>query len=787
MSFDVDPSFRNSGQRSRKRKTRRKARRALLALSGIAGIAILGLLGWVGAKAIGNRDTSAATVTANEDGSLQVADDGFAMVQTAGSAEAGILAARAVFIDIAKDPMILRFDSSGLEEGSRLEGPTALPAARVGFPRPDRLALLRDDLVLQETRLVTTIPSSREDLAYFQAQRSQGIAALSETGPQSSGPQVEAEAGDVVSVDGADGSWGELIGGSDGVTEDDTATYVETQIENTTSVAFLLRESERLPLYEDNIVVNQTARDLTEIITSAGIDEAGAGLAASAAARLIGIEGQVPAGAIVAMRVRPDVRGPQLVQMSYYLGEEYVGTLAQVGAGRFDTGADPWIDTDLLTLSDDVRPAATQQRDIRLLDALYSAAIRNGLSTTLVGELVVMMSQRHDLDRFAAVGDRVTILYATEPGSEGAGAGQILYAGVRGPSGTIDCYVVPDPVTEGYGCFAPGGGGAVGGIGGGLIIPVSGTKTSDFGPRMHPVLRQLRNHNGVDWAAPTGTPIHAAADGVISSKRVSDSYGNVIYIDHPGSRQTRYAHMDRFADGISQGSQVRAGDLIGYVGTTGRSTGPHLHFEFWLNGTPVDPLTAPGTGGRPGGGSSSDAVEALVNQIIAVESGGRADAANPNSTAVGLGQFIESTWIRMMNNYRPDLAQSMSRADLLALRTNPELSREMVTNLARENEAYLRSRGHTITPGRLYLSHFLGPAGANTALNAPPDAMVVDIMGEGVVRANGFLRGKTIADLWAWADRKMGNAPTVAIARARPVPPEVRAYMDLIEPIIEEG
>lgn len=723
----------------------------------------------------------------------------FTMVQTEQSAEAGILAAATPFLDLPKDPMILRFEKSETSVGRSLSGPDTLPVVRVGVPSPERLTLLTDDLVIKETRLITTIPSSREDLAFFQAQRSRGITEL--TAAPETAPALAEGSGQVIEVSGDDGSWGELIdtGLADAPVTDE-AVYVETKIENTTSTVFALREDARQLLFDDIIVVLQTERPLTEVLTANGFPEDAAARITTAALRLLISDEKMPVGGIVAMRVHPDLTGPQLLQMSIYGADGYIGTLVQEGAGRFSTGADPWIEDDLMNRTDNIRSTAVATQDIRLLDALYSAAIRNGLPTTLVGELIVMMSQLHDLDRFAAVGDKMTILYTATPGPEGQGPGQLLFAGINGPSGEMACYVTPDNGPAGFTCYnfdQGSGGGGSGALAGGLIVPVSGTKTSDFGPRMHPILKQLRNHNGVDWAAPTGTPIYAAAAGTVVKAGDGSGYGNVVYIDHAGGLQTRYAHLDRFGEFGRQGAQVNAGDLIGYVGTTGRSTGPHLHFEVYLNGTPINPLgsigvsAGPGPGpGGGGGGGASDAVEALVNQIIRVESAGNANAANPLSTAVGLGQFIESTWIRMMQAYRPDLVASMSRQELLNLRTNPELSREMVTNLARENEAFLRSKGHQITAGRLYLAHFLGPGGANTALRAAPAQTVLEVMGEGVVNANPFLRGKTIADLQDWADRKMtgaGSAPAVGVSRGPAViPAEVRAYKDMIDALLKD-
>jgi hypothetical protein len=211
---------------------------------------------------------------------------------------------------------------------------------------------------------------------------------------------------------------------------------------------------------------------------------------------------------------------------------------------------------------------------------------------------------------------------------------------------------------------------------------------------------------------------------------------------------------------------------------------PHLHFEFRKDGRPIDPFSL-GNGGVLG---ASSAVEALTDQIIKVESAGNANAKNPLSTATGLGQFIESTWLRMMRDYRPDLAGTMSRAELLALRIDPTLSREMVQNLARENENFLRARGHRVDAGRLYLSHFLGPAGAHRVLSSADDQTVLAVMGGSVVGANPFLRNYTIADLKASAPRKMRGAGGGVSAPPQPaMSAQVRAYIAAIDRLLADN
>ncbi|OWK20706.1 hypothetical protein AJ88_27090 [Mesorhizobium amorphae CCBAU 01583] len=155
--------------------------------------------------------------------------------------------------------------------------------------------------------------------------------------------------------------------------------------------------------------------------------------------------------------------------------------------------------------------------------------------------------------------------------------------------------------------------------------------------------------------------------------------------------------------------------------------------------------------------TSDPAVETLTDRIVQVESGGSARAKNPLSSATGAGQFISKTWIRMMNTYRPDLARTLSTADLLALRYDATLSREMVRNLAREGEAYLRARGHQITAGRLYLCHFLGMEGAHQVLAAPGSSQLSAVLGSAVIQANPFLTGKSASYVVDWAERKMGR------------------------------
>lgn len=125
-----------------------------------------------------------------------------------------------------------------------------------------------------------------------------------------------------------------------------------------------------------------------------------------------------------------------------------------------------------------------------------------------------------------------------------------------------------------------------------LRTPVDvGRISSHFGPRKHPILGYTRQHQGVDYAAPTGTPIRAAGNGRIIHRGARGGYGNTVIIDHGNDYKTLYAHMNGFRRGQSVGSRVRQGEIIGYVGMTGLATGPHLHYEFHVRNKPVNPVT----------------------------------------------------------------------------------------------------------------------------------------------------------------------------------------------------
>jgi hypothetical protein len=165
------------------------------------------------------------------------------------------------------------------------------------------------------------------------------------------------------------------------------------------------------------------------------------------------------------------------------------------------------------------------------------------------------------------------------------------------------------------------------------------------------------------------------------------------------------------------------------------------------------------------------AVDSVVTRIIAAESRGAVDFRNKRSSAAGPAQFLDDTWLELVRASRPDLSKSRTREQLLALRGEPGLAREITTRFAERNAAVLKRHGLPVTAGTLYLAHFAGPAGAAALLSAPDDADAATVMAkadatgktkrEQIVKANPFLDKYTVADIKRWAERKMDGPALV--------------------------
>lgn len=235
------------------------------------------------------------------------------------------------------------------------------------------------------------------------------------------------------------------------------------------------------------------------------------------------------------------------------------------------------VDTRVLTFKGNVKTS------------LWESAVEAKMDPVLIAELAEIFAWQVDFAREVRVGDQWRLSLEEESvQGEKIGSGSILSAEYTN-AGETHTAVLFRRGEEDLGYFGPDGTSLKRVF---LKSPIQyGRISSRFQKRrLHPILKTVRPHNGVDYAAPTGTPIRVVGDGVVEAVGRNGGAGNFIKIRHNATYATSYKHMSRFAKGMRRGSKVQQGQTIGYVGSTGMSSGPHLHFEFYVNNRYVDPL-----------------------------------------------------------------------------------------------------------------------------------------------------------------------------------------------------
>jgi murein DD-endopeptidase MepM/ murein hydrolase activator NlpD len=224
-----------------------------------------------------------------------------------------------------------------------------------------------------------------------------------------------------------------------------------------------------------------------------------------------------------------------------------------------------------------------------LYAATDSSSDGSSLPDSIVAQVIEMFSTNIDFRSDLKRGDRFNVVYETFwQDGEFVRAGRILAGEFTNKGTTYQSVWFEDPLTKsGGGYFSFDGKSLKKAF---LKSPLEFSRiSSGFGMRSHPISGNWKQHKGTDFAAATGTPIRAAGDGVIDFAGTQGGYGNVVVIKHWANYTTAYAHMSRFGAGMRKGAKVSQGDIIGYVGTTGWSTGAHLHYEFRVAGEAKDP------------------------------------------------------------------------------------------------------------------------------------------------------------------------------------------------------
>jgi len=226
---------------------------------------------------------------------------------------------------------------------------------------------------------------------------------------------------------------------------------------------------------------------------------------------------------------------------------------------------------------------------VRLYQSIYETSLRNRIPRPIIEDLIRIYSYDVDFQRKVQPGDSFEVLYAGEEEATAADSrNDVLFATLTVGGETKKFYRFQSPDDGLVDYYDETGKSAKKFL---VRKPVlAGIMRSGFGLRRHPILGYTKMHTGVDWAAPSGTPIYASGSGVIEKAGWESGYGKYIRVRHNNGYETAYGHMTAFARGMDEGTRVRQGQVIGFVGSTGLSTGSHLHYEILVNGRFVDPM-----------------------------------------------------------------------------------------------------------------------------------------------------------------------------------------------------
>jgi murein DD-endopeptidase MepM/ murein hydrolase activator NlpD len=247
--------------------------------------------------------------------------------------------------------------------------------------------------------------------------------------------------------------------------------------------------------------------------------------------------------------------------------------------------------------------------------SIYQTATQLGAGDQQVVDFADIFGYDIDFQREVQTGDRFGMLYETYDDERGqpVKTGVVLMAEMDGAALTKTFYRFTPSDDGQVDYFDSNGQSAKKFL---MKTPINGARlSSGFGNRKHPILGYTKLHKGTDFAAPTGTPIYAAGNGRLTSYGPYSTYGNYAKIEHANGYTTAYAHMSRYARGLKKGSYVKQGQIIGYVGTTGASTGPHLHYEVYINGKPVNAMALKLPTGRKLQGEQLEAFKAEMTRI----------------------------------------------------------------------------------------------------------------------------------------------------------------------------
>ena len=360
-----------------------------------------------------------------------------------------------------------------------------------------------------------------------------------------------------------------------------------------------------------------------------------------------GRDGGIREGQKLRILMAPMGPGQRLQPLRVMVANE---TTIEAVAALSDFGKYVAVDVQSLNTTTEVADNSDDDEDdgsgVRLYQSVYETALRNKVPAPVIEDMIRIYSYDVDFQRKVQPGDSFEVFFTGD--DEGTLSGEkndVLYAAltVGGETKKYYRFLTPDDSVVDY--YDDTGKSAKKFL---VRKPVSNAiMRSGFGGRRHPILGYTKMHTGVDWAAPYGTPIFASGNGTIEKVGWEGGYGKYIRIKHPNGYETAYGHMTAFAKGMEPGKRVRQGQVIGFVGSTGLSTGAHVHYEILVNGRFVDPMRIRLPRGRSLEGSMLAGFEQerdRVESLMATRPGARvADQATPAQKTASKGAgFISS-------------------------------------------------------------------------------------------------------------------------------------------------
>ncbi|NRP69983.1 Murein DD-endopeptidase MepM [Ensifer psoraleae] len=351
--------------------------------------------------------------------------------------------------------------------------------------------------------------------------------------------------------------------------------------------------------YADDVIPVRRPTPIATAMVNAGYSKAQAEDAGGYIEEALGAK-ELAAGDVLRIGIIQKGEEARIVRATIYSRNRHVLTMAVDDKGRFVPGAEPpRLDAVATAFDDNGMPVVASGHDLpRVYDGIYRAALSYGMNSDMVALVVKLLASNVDFQAQLKPADSLEAFFSvTDESGRATDESELLYVNAKFGDAETRFYRFQDPDDNSIDYFDKDGKSIRQFL---LRNPLpNGHFRSGFGMRRHPILGFSRMHTGVDWSAPRGTPIIAAGNGTVEKAGWdSGGYGNQTLIRHANGYVSSYNHQSAIAKNVRPGAKVVQGQVIGWVGTTGLSTGPHLHYELIVNGNKVDPLRIRLPGGK---------------------------------------------------------------------------------------------------------------------------------------------------------------------------------------------